>query len=138
MKKYLILYLATTVVLVLIDGVWLGVIAKDFYRSRIGHLMALEVNWWAAAAFYLIYPAGVVIFANNPALAGGAWSMALLYGALFGFFAYATYDLTNLATLRNWSVSLTALDMAWGALVTGVSAAAGVLVMLASLGAPDR
>ena len=89
--------------------------------------MASEVNWWAAAAFYLIYPVGVVIFANNPALPGGSWSAALLYGAVFGFFAYATYDLTNLATLRNWSVSLTALDIVWGALVTGVSAAAGIL-----------
>jgi uncharacterized membrane protein len=127
MKKYLILYLATAFVLVFIDGVWLGVIAKDFYRSRVGHLMSPEVNWWAAAAFYLIYPVGVVIFANNPVLTGGAWSTALLYGALFGFFAYATYDLTNLATLRNWPVSLTALDMAWGALVTGVSAVAGLL-----------
>ena len=114
MKKYLILYLATTVVLVLIDGVWLGFLAKDFYRSRVAHLMAPEVNWWAAAAFYLTYPVGVVIFANNPALAGGSWSTALLYGAMFGFFADATYDLTNLATLRNWSVSLTALDMALG------------------------
>jgi uncharacterized membrane protein len=128
MKKYLVLYVATALVLVVVDGVWLGVVAREFYRSRVGHLMAPGVNWSAAAAFYLIYPLGVVIFASTPALAAGSWSTALLYGALFGFFAYVTYDLTNLATLRDWPVSLVAADVTWGTLITGVSATAGLLL----------
>jgi uncharacterized membrane protein len=128
MKKYLLLYLAIAIVLAVLDGVWLGVVAKDYFRSRLGHLMLPEVNLWVAAVFYLIYPVGVLIFATNPALANGSWTTALLYGALFGFFAYATYDLTNLATLRGWPLSVVMLDVSWGTLVTGVSAAAAFLI----------
>ena len=128
MKKYLVLYLTTAVVLVSLDAVWLGVIAKDFLSARLGHLLAPEVKLWAAVVFYLIYPIGVVIFASAPALAGGSWATALKYGALFGFFAYATYDLTNLATLRDWPLAVAGLDVAWGTLVTGISATAGVVV----------
>lgn len=128
MKKYLLLYLATAIVLIVVDGVWLGLVAREFYRSRLGHLMAPEVNWGAAAAFYLIYPVGVVVFASAPALAGGSWSTALLYGALFGFFAYATYDLSNFATLRDWPPAIVAVDVVWGTLVTGFSGAAGLVL----------
>jgi uncharacterized membrane protein len=128
MKKYLVLYVTTAVVLVVVDGVWLGVIANEFFRARLSHLMALEVNLWVAAVFYLIYPIGVLVFASTPARANGSWSTVFLYGALFGFFAYATYDLTNLATLRDWPLSVVVLDVTLGTLVTGVSAAAGVVV----------
>jgi len=128
MKKYLVIYLATTFVLVVLDGIWLGVVAKDYFRSRLGHLMLPEVNLWVAAIFYVVYPIGVVIFAASPALANGSSLTALTYGALFGFFAYATYDLTNLATLRDWPLSVVALDVAWGTFVTSISAAAGLII----------
>jgi uncharacterized membrane protein len=128
MKKYVVLYLVTAMVLIVLDGIWLGIVAKDFFRSRLDHLMLPEVNLWVAAIFYLIYPIGILVFAASPALANGSWTTALTYGALFGFFAYATYDLTNLATLRDWPLSVVALDVSWGTLVTGVSAAAALLV----------
>jgi len=135
MKRYLVLYLATAIVLVVCDGIWLGVVAKDFFRARLEHLMLAEVNLWVAAVFYLLYPVGVIIFASARALANKSWSTALLYGALFGFFAFATYDLTNLATLRGWPLSVAILDVSWGTLVSAVSAVVGYL--LADLVSPS-
>jgi uncharacterized membrane protein len=136
MRKYLVLYVATAIVLVVLDGVWLGVLARDFFRARLEHLMLPEVNLWIAGLFYLLYPLGVVIFASTRALTSKSWMTAVLYGALFGFFAYATYDLTNLATLRDWPLSVAILDVSWGTLVSAVSAAAGYL--LADLVSPPR
>ncbi len=121
---YLTAYLATLVTFVAIDLVWLGVVAKEFYRREMGDLMAQSFNLAAAGAFYLLYPAAVVLFAVQPA-AASAWSTAMFMGALLGLFAYGTYDLTNLATLRGWSLTLSVVDMVWGALLTGVAATAG-------------
>lgn len=124
MTRHLIAYLATAFVLVALDMLWLRVIAPEWYQQGIGHLMAGQVNLLAAALFYVLFPAGVVIFAVTPSLPNTGLH-ALVMGALFGFFAYATYDLTNLATLKAWPLGLSAIDVAWGSLVSGVSALAG-------------
>lgn len=124
MTRPLIAYLATTLVLVALDMLWLRVIALDWYQQGIGHLMAAQMNLLAGALFYLLFPVGLVIFAVLPSLQH-TWLNAVVMGALFGFFAYATYDLTNLATLKNWPLSLSVIDIAWGSFVSGVSALAG-------------
>lgn len=128
MTKYLIAYGATMLVFFAIDFVWLGVVAKDFYRERLGALMLEQVNLPVAAVFYLIYIVGIVVFAISPALQGGSWKTALMLGGLFGFIAYGTYDVTNLATLRGWPVSVVIVDMAWGTVLTGVSATLGYAI----------
>jgi len=125
--KFVTAYIATGAVFLVCDMVWLGLVAKGFYRSRVGGLLLEDFNLPAALAFYLIYLAGVMLFAALPAFNAGSWKVALAFGAAFGFFAYATYDLTNLATLRGWSVSLTIVDIAWGAVLTGTSATLGYL-----------
>lgn len=122
---YLVAYLATAVVFLAIDAVWLGSVATSMYKNALGHLMADKVNFAAAGGFYLIYCIGIVIFAVAPALKSESWSDAALYGALFGFFCYATYDMTNLATLRDWPLKMSLIDMAWGTVLTGTSALAG-------------
>ncbi len=121
--QYLYLYLLTIPVFFLIDMVWLGVVAKTFYQSKLGHLLG-PVNWSAALVFYLLFIVGIMIFAVAPALNSGTLGKAVLLGALFGFFAYATYDLTNLATLKDWPLSVTLVDMVWGAVLSGSVAAA--------------
>lgn len=128
MLKYWAAYAGTAVVMIAIDLVWLGVIAKPWYQQGIGHLMAAEPNWVAGALFYLLFPLGLLLFAVIPGLADAGWGKTALLGGLFGLFAYATYDLTNLATLRNWPLWLAALDMAWGTGVSAVAASAGRLV----------
>jgi len=122
-KHHCILYIATLVIMLAMDMLWLKGIAHSFYKSRLGDL--LELNLPPAIIFYLVYTAGIVIFASANAT---QWQHVLLYGALFGFFAYATYDLTNHATLRIWSLPLTVVDIAWGVFNTGVSATAGWFV----------
>ncbi len=117
--QFVYLYIISVPIFFIIDMIWLGFVASDFYRSRLGHLMG-EINWTAAIIFYLIFLVGLVIFAIYPAVERGSWQHALLYGALFGFFTYATYDLTNLATLRDWPLSVALVDMAWGT-VLGMS-----------------
>jgi uncharacterized membrane protein len=128
MKRYVILYVATAILMAVLDGVWLGYITRDFFRSRLVHLLAPEPNLVVAALFYLLYVVGIMIFVHAPALGSGSWTTALLYGALFGFFVYMTYDLTNLALLKDWPYSIAALDIAWGTCVTGISAAGGFLI----------
>ncbi len=121
----LVSYGAAAAVMFVIDMIWLGFIAKPWYQAGMGHLMAAEPNLIAAAVFYLLFPLGLMLFAVLPQAASIGLSKAALWGAAFGFFAYATYDLTNLATLKNFPISLALLDMTWGACVSGVSAAAG-------------
>ena len=128
MTRFAIAYAATFVVFCGLDFIWLGFVAKDYYQSQIGALLLEKPNWPVAALFYSVYIVGVLIFAVLPALDAGQWGKALLYGALFGFFAYATYDLTNLATLKGWSPGVALLDLAWGSVVTGISATMGYLV----------
>lgn len=108
------IYLIALPVFFAIDMVWLGFIARNFYRGQIGSLLKDDVNWTAAVSFYLLFIGGLVYFVIEPALKSGSWSQALLVGALFGFMMYATYDLTNLATLKDWPILVTFVDMVWG------------------------
>ena len=125
MSKYFATYAVTFLVMVALDMVWLGVVAKSFYQDGIGHLMAEKPVVPVAAAFYVIYAMGLVFFAVVAPESASGYAKSALYGARFGCFAYATYDLTNLATLKNWPVGLALLDMAWGTVVSAVSAVAG-------------
>ena len=128
MTRILLLYLATFAVFLVIDLVWLGVVSRNFYRSQLGNLMTDSIVWGAAILFYLLFVAGLVLFAVLPALDGGGWIRALALGAAFGFFAYMTYDLTNLATLRDWPLTLTVVDIGWGTILGGVVATAGYVI----------
>jgi len=113
------LYLIALPVFFAVDMLWLGLVAKGFYRDQIGSLMRSPVNWAAAVVFYLLFILGLVVFVIGPAVEKGSWSQALLLGVLFGLITYATYDLTNLATLREWPVLLTVVDLAWGMVLAG-------------------
>jgi uncharacterized membrane protein len=126
--KYIVAYGAILLVFVTLDLIWLGAVAKGFYRSQLAGLMAEKFNVWAASAFYLLYPLGILAFAVAPELAASSWTNAAVKGAMFGFIAYATYDLTNLATLRGWPVPLTLVDLAWGTVLTAAAAACSQLI----------
>lgn len=125
MSRYLIAYAGALVVLLALDFLWLGLIMRGFYKSELGELMRERPNMVAAGLFYVVYVVGVVIFATTPALNDGQWLRALIMGALFGFFAYFTYDMVNFATLKGYSVKLVMVDVAWGIFVTAISATAG-------------
>jgi uncharacterized membrane protein len=122
-------YLAMVLTILILDLIWLGVIALPVYQRGIGHLMAQPFNIPAAIAFYLVYAVGLMVFALLPNTRSRGVGRALRTGALFGFFAYATYDLTNLATLRDWPLSLSLLDMAWGTVISGLATAAGKVIL---------
>jgi uncharacterized membrane protein len=122
---YVTAYFATLVVFVLCDMAWLGTMASRLYRPTLGDIMLTNVNLPAGIAFYLIYPMGLVFFGILPALKSGSLAQAMLGGALFGFFTYMTYDLTNQATLRNWTTQITLLDAGWGTLLGAIAATAG-------------
>ena len=126
MLNYLGVYVAVFLTMFIIDMLWLGVIAKSMYANAMGSLLSPNPNLWAAGAFYLIFPVGLLIFAVLPQADSPAWRAALM-GALFGFFAYSTYDLTNLAVVKDWPLGLTFIDMAWGTMVSGIAATAGKL-----------
>lgn len=123
MTRHLVSYLGALLVIGVLDALWLGVVAKDWYREAIGHLMAPSFNVPAAAAFYFLFPVGLIVFAVAPAqgdLVKAAWT-----GALFGLFCYGTYDLTSLAVLRDWPLSISLIDMAWGCAIGAAGATAG-------------
>jgi len=126
---YAAAYLAALLVFFLADMVWLGTMVSRLYRPALGDLLLSDVNMPPAILFYLFYPVGLVIFAIVPALRSGSVTTALLFGALFGFFTYGTYDLTNQATLRNWSTTVTIADMAWGTFLGGISAACATWIV---------
>jgi uncharacterized membrane protein len=111
------LYFIALPVFLLIDMVWLGLVAKNFYRNQIGFLMTPNINWLAAIIFYLLFIVGLLLFVIMPALEKGSWTHALWFGALFGLITYATYDLTNLATIKDWPILVTVVDLAWGAVL---------------------
>ena len=115
LTMFLKLYAIALPVFFAIDMVWLGLVAKDFYQKQIGFLMTPNVNWAAAIIFYLLFIVGLVLFVIEPALKLQSWNHAVLYGALFGLITYATYDLTNLATIKNWPLLVTIIDLLWGA-----------------------
>ena len=116
-------------VFVAADMVWLGTMAPRFYRPTLGDIAISGVNLPPAILFYAMYPIGLLIFAIQPALKSGSMSTAAIYGALFGFFTYATYDLTNQATLRNWTLQLTLIDVAWGTILGAISASISFWLM---------
>jgi len=124
-NRYAVLYLATLFVLVPLDFLFLGIVAKDFFTSQVGTMLG-EIKPVPAVLFYLLYVVGSVIFVSGAA--GASWQSTLLYGALFGLFCYATFELTSLALLRHWSWPVAILDISWGAIVTAVASTAGLLV----------
>ena len=111
---YLKLYALTVPVFFIIDLIWLGVVAKGFYQKNLKYILSPNVNWTAAIIFYLMYIAGILIFAVLPGVAKDSLRHAVLWGALFGFFTYATYDLTNLALLKDWPLNIVIVDILWG------------------------
>ena len=119
---YLKLYALTVPVFFIIDLIWLGVVANNFYRKNLNYILSPNVNWTAAIIFYLIYIAGILIFAVQPAVAKDSLRHAALWGALFGFFTYATYDLTNLALLKDWPLNIVVVDILWGVVLCTVVA----------------
>ena len=118
-KQTLILYLITLVVFFAIDMIWLGVVAKGFYRRHLGSMLSPKVNWAAAVLFYLLFIVGLLVFAVKPALAAGNSHKALILGALLGLISYATYDLSNLATMKDWPLMVTIVDLVWGTVLGG-------------------
>lgn len=125
--QFLYVYLLSVPIFMAIDLVWLGFVAKGLYQSQLGYLMG-PVNWYAAVAFYLIFLLGLTFFATFPAFTGGSLWYALILGSLFGFFTYMTYDLTNLATLRDWPLLITFVDLAWGTFLGGAVASLTYLI----------
>lgn len=119
---YIKLYLLTVPVFFVIDMLWLGVIAKGFYREKLSAFLSPSVNWPAAIIFYLLFIVGIIFFAVLPGKAKDSLFVTALYGALFGFFTYATYDLTNLATLKNWPLSVVFVDILWGMVLCSIVA----------------
>ncbi len=111
------LFLIALPVFFAIDMVWIALVAKNFYQKQIGFLMKPDINWLAAIIFYLLFIASLIIFVITPAMVKHSWVHALLYGALFGLVTYATYDLTNLATVKDWPLLVTVVDLVWGSVL---------------------
>jgi uncharacterized membrane protein len=124
-NRYVVLYLTTLFVIVPLDFLFLGLVAKGFFTAEVGDMLG-EIRLAPAVLFYLLYVAGVLIFVSAPAAA--TWPSTLLYGALFGLFCYATFDLTSLALLKHWTWPVAAVDVSWGAFVTAVSSTLGLLI----------
>ena len=125
---YLKLYLLTIPVFFAIDLLWLGVVAKNFYQNSLSHLLSQDVNWPAAFLFYFMYIVGIILFAVKPGLEAGSLAKAAMWGALFGFFTYATYDLTNLATLREWPIKVVVVDILWGTVLCTLVASGSFMI----------
>jgi uncharacterized membrane protein len=117
---FLKLYAIALPVIVMLDMVWLGIVAKDFYKSQLGYIMRSDFNLTVAAIFYVIFTAAIVIFVIAPAAEKQSLSHALLLGFFFGFTTYAAYDLTNLATLKDWPIMVTIVDMVWGGILSAL------------------
>jgi uncharacterized membrane protein len=128
LKNEFILYLITLAVFFVIDMFWLGVVAKGFYRRHLGPFLSPRVNWVAAVLFYLLFIAGMMIFAVRPAVAGGTPLQALWLGGFLGLICYATYDLTNQATLKDWPLIVTLIDLVWGTVLGGVVSFLGATI----------
>lgn len=105
-------------IFLVIDGVWLALVAKNFYATQLGFLMKSDVNWTAAILFYILFIIGLAVFVIAPSMEKGSWVQALVLGAFFGLVTYATYDLTNLATVKNWPMLVTVVDLIWGMTVS--------------------
>jgi uncharacterized membrane protein len=124
---YMKIYVSALVGFLVIDMIWLGVVARGFYRRHLGFLLADQVNWWAALSFYLLFVAGVLVFAVAPGLQANSLPRALLLGGFLGLVTYGTYDLTNLATAKNWPLIVTVVDMVWGTVLAAAVSCIGYL-----------
>jgi uncharacterized membrane protein len=129
LTKLIISYALTFIVFFIVDMAWLGFIAKDLYKRYLGGFLSEQVNWTAAVVFYLLFIVGVFIFAIMPSVEKNSVVSAVTLGALFGFFTYATYDLTNLATLKGWPVTIVFIDIVWGSILTGIVSTAGFYIV---------
>jgi uncharacterized membrane protein len=125
---YFIVYAGSLIVFLVVDFIWLGWVAQPFYHRQLGELLSQRVNWPAAIAFYFVYIVGLMIFCILPALQRNSMSSAMVLGGLFGFFTYATYELTNYALIRNWPAPLVPVDIAWGVFLCTVVALGGYWV----------
>lgn len=134
MKTMIVAYFGTIATFLAADALWIGIIARSFYKEQIGDLMLPSPNLPVAALFYLFFAGAIVLFAVVPALKSGAITTAMVYGGILGLAAFGTYDITNLATLKNWPLKMSLVDMAWGTFVTGLAASGGYLA--ATLWAP--
>ncbi|MBY0380653.1 MAG: DUF2177 family protein [Xanthobacteraceae bacterium] len=130
--KYLVGYVSVLLIFGAVDAAWLSAMGRLLYRPTLGDILVEDVRLAPALAFYLIYPVGLLVFAVFPAMRENSAISAFGYGLLFGAIAYATYDLTNFATLRNWTLQITAIDIAYGALVSGIASLSGILVLRAT------
>lgn len=126
-SRNIVAYFVSLIVFLVIDLIWLGIIARDFYRDALGAAFTVEIDYAVAFGFYALYVLGVVIFAVSPALDRRDWKHAALFGGLFGLFCYATYDLTNIATLRDWPTIVSLVDIPWGVALTAATASFGYL-----------
>jgi len=134
LKKMLILYGMSLAVFLVIDMIWLGVIARGLYRRHLAHLLSPRPNWPAAIVFYLLFVGGVLTFVVLPAISQQSLLHALTYGLLFGLITYATYDLTNLATLRDWPLLITVVDLLWGSVLCAIVSVSGTWLYFKVIG----
>jgi uncharacterized membrane protein len=126
--RFVPVYVALATPFVVLDMLWLSIMADRLYRPALRDILKPQLDLWPAAIFYVLYPLGLIVFAIVPACENGGPWRALLLGMMFGFFTYATYDLTNQATLRNWSTTITFADICWGSALGGISALIGYIV----------
>jgi len=128
MYQYILVYAASLLVFLVVDFIWLGWVAQPFYHRQLGELLSQRINWPAAIGFYMMYIVGLMIFCILPALQRGSPVSALVLGGLFGFFTYATYELTNYALIRNWPAALVPVDIAWGVALCAIVSMGGYTV----------
>ncbi len=130
----IVLFLISFIVFLLIDLLWLGIIAKSLYWSYLGPLLRSPPNWPAAFVFYALFVVGMIVFAIYPAILKKSVSYAFIYGALYGFFTYMTYELTNLAVLKDWPVGIVAIDILWGTVLSSLVAGISTWIYLSWFG----
>jgi uncharacterized membrane protein len=128
MIYYLKLYLASLVVFFAVDMVWLGLVASSFYKKHLGYLMAPTINWYAAIIFYLLFILGILVFVILPGIKENSLQNTILRAVLFGLITYATYDLTNLSTIKDWPLTVTLVDLVWGMVLSTIVSVAGFYV----------
>lgn len=130
-------YLVAFIVFFLVDILWLGFISKSMYQEKIGHLLKVDVNWTAAILLYMLLLVGLLFFVINPALVKDSWKFAFFAGGFFGLITYATYDMTNLSTLKDWSVFITVVDILWGTILCALTSVTTFFIM-SYLGGTDE
>ena len=128
MTYYLKLYFASLVVFFAVDMVWLGLVASSFYKKHLDYLMAPTINWYAAIIFYLLFILGILVFVVLPGIKENSLQNTILRAVLFGLITYATYDLTNLATIKDWPLTITLVDLVWGMVLSTIVSVAGFYV----------